>query len=319
MKKNILLTLITCALAMAATSRAEEGGSGHYMPGATASFIDMLPGKQGFAYVNAYTYYDGSVSGSRQLPLGGLLAANLNATVNADTSILLYETPWKIFGGQYGAAVAIPYLWMDVTGDAQRTGPLGGIQTVRRQDKVNGVGDIELLPLMLGWTNGDLKLQGQLGIYMPTGDYVQGALANLGKNYWTFEPAIGVSYLSSKIGLELSAFAAVDISTKNDTTDYQSGDVFHLDATVAEHLPLLGGFIGIGANAFYYQQFTGDSGSGAKLGDFEGKTVGVGPVLSYVRKLGTVDMVAEVKWLPEMDVNNRLKGDIVWLKLAFLF
>ncbi len=41
-----------------------------------------------------------------------------------------------------------------------------------------------------------------------------------------------------------------------------------------------GGFIGVGANAFYYEQITGDSGSGARLGEFEGRTVGVGPVLS---------------------------------------
>jgi hypothetical protein len=38
---------------------AEEGGSGHYQPGATSSFIDMLPdrGTSTFAYINAFTYY----------------------------------------------------------------------------------------------------------------------------------------------------------------------------------------------------------------------------------------------------------------------
>jgi len=39
-----------------------------------------------------------------------------------------------------------------------------------------------------------------------------------------------------------------------------------IDTTIAEHLPLFGyGVIGIGANAFYWKQFTADSGSGAKL------------------------------------------------------
>jgi hypothetical protein len=41
--------------------RAEEGGSGHYMPGMTASFIDALPGKPGLAAVNIFTFYKGSV------------------------------------------------------------------------------------------------------------------------------------------------------------------------------------------------------------------------------------------------------------------
>jgi hypothetical protein len=61
---------------------------------------------------------------------------------------------------------------------------------------------------------------------------------------WIVEPGINASWLSSKIGLELSAFVALDFSTRNDATDYQSGNVFHLDATVAQHLPLLGRFIG---------------------------------------------------------------------------
>src|SRR5512140_3848846 len=106
MKPNILLTSSICALALATTSRAEEGGSGHYLPGTTASFSDALPGREALAYVNAFTYYNGSAGGSRQLELGGQIVANIDATVYADTSILLYETPCKILGGQYAAAVA---------------------------------------------------------------------------------------------------------------------------------------------------------------------------------------------------------------------
>jgi Putative MetA-pathway of phenol degradation len=70
------------------------------------------------------------------------------------------------------------------------------------------------------------------------------------------------------------------------------------------------------ANLFAYQQITGDSGSGALLGSFEGRTVGIGPVLSYVRKAGNVNFAAEAKWLPELAVEHRLKGNIAWFKLA---
>jgi hypothetical protein len=42
----------------------------------------------------------------------------------------------------------------------------------------------------------------------------------------------------------VSAFTGFDINTKNDATDYQTGSQFHLDLTVAQHLPLWGGFIG---------------------------------------------------------------------------
>ncbi len=95
---------------------AEEGGSGHYTPGATASFIDMLPDRETstFAYLNAFTYYHGSVGASRDLQLGGQVAANVKGTVYADTSTFLYQAPWTLLGGQYGAALAVPYVWVDV-------------------------------------------------------------------------------------------------------------------------------------------------------------------------------------------------------------
>ncbi len=317
-RKSITLTaLAVLAIMIPLSACAEEGGSGHYMPGGAASFVDTLPGKPGLAIANYFNFYDGSASTSKQLPFGGSVTAGLDATAYSDTVVALYQTPLKLLGGYYAVGVAIPYVWLKAKG--QVTGPLGNTITVR--DRANGIGDITLYPFMLGWTglNGDLKYDVRLGIYAPTGDYDKGKLANVGKNYWTFEPTISLSYISSKIGLELSAFAGMDFNTKNHKTDYRTGAQFHLDFTVAEHLPLLGGIIGIGANAFFYQQITGDSGSGAALGDFKGRTIGIGPVLSYAMKIFKKDLVAEVKWLPEIEVKNRIKGDCIWFKLGMLF
>ena len=111
----------------------------------------------------------------------------------------------------------------------------------------------------------------------------------------------------------------MDFNTENHKTDYRSGTQFHLDLTIAEHLPLFGGIIGVGANGFYYQQISGDSGSGATLGNFKGRTIGIGPVVSYAMKVWKKDLVAEVKWLPEIETKNRLEGDYVWFKLGMVF
>jgi len=316
-KSMTLVSLVALGILIPLSAHAEEGGSGHYAPGANASFIDALPGKPGLAIANFFNFYDASASLSRQLPFGGLVTAGLDATAYSDTVVALYQTPLKPLGGYYAVGVAIPYVWVKVKG--QVTGPLGNTITMR--DKANGIGDITLYPFMLGWTglNGDLKYDVRLGIYAPTGDYDTGKLANVGKNYWTFEPAVSLSYISSKIGLEMSAFAGMDFNTKNHKTDYRSGTQFHLDFTVAEHLPLFGGIIGLGANAFYYQQITGDSGSGASLGDFKGRTLGIGPVLSYATKIWKKDLVAEVKWLPDIEVKKRPKGDYIWFKLGMVF
>jgi hypothetical protein len=320
-KSMTLVSLVALAILIPLSAHAEEGGSGHYMPGGAASFIDALPGKPGLAVANFFNFYDGSASTSRQLPFGGLVTAGLDATAYSDTVVALYQTPLKLLGGYYAVGVVIPYVWMRAKGEVQVTGPGGVTITSTVRDTANGIGDITLYPFMLGWIglNGDLKYDARLGIYAPTGDYDKGKLANLGKNYWTFEPTVSLSYISSKIGLELSAFAGMDFNTKNHKTDYRSGTQFHLDFTVAEHLPLFGGIIGLGANAFYYQQITGDSGSGASLGDFKGHTLGIGPVLSYATKIWKKDLVAEVKWLPEIEVKKRLKGDYIWFKLGMVF
>jgi hypothetical protein len=229
----------------------------------------------------------------------------------------VYTSPYGILDGKFAAGVIIPYVWVDVKGSV--TGPLGN--TFTREDKADGIGDMILIPFWLHWTRGDFKWDVQLEVYAPTGEYNTGQLANVGLNYWTFEPLVSFSYISKKIGLEFSTYAGFDFNTKNEATDYQSGDVFHIDTTIAEHLPLFGyGIVGIGANAFYWKQITADSGSGARLGSFEGRTEGIGPVLSYISPTFCGHtIVAEVKWLPELDVKNRLSGDNVWFKLAWLF
>jgi hypothetical protein len=320
-KRLTLVPLVALAILVPLFAHAEEGGSGHYIPGAAASFIDTLPGKPGLAVANYFNFYNGSASGSQQLPFGGLVSVDVAATAYADMIVALYQTRLKLLGGYYAVGVILPWVWTTVKADIQLTGPAGFTVGTDVSDTANNIGDIMFYPFMLGWTGlkGDLKYDVRLGIYAPTGRYDEGHLANVGKNYWTFEPAISLSYISSKIGLELSAFAGMDFNTKNEKTDYQTGTQFHLDVTAAEHLPFLGGIIGVGANVFYYQQLNGDSGSGAFLGDFKGRTVGIGPVLSYTTKIWKKDLAAEVKWLPEIDVKNRLKGDIVWFKLGMVF
>jgi hypothetical protein len=298
----------------ARAGRAEEGGTGHYVPGANASFIDALPGHEGFAVANYFLYYPASVAA--QLPVAGLIAANLNATAYADSIVGVYQTPLHLLGGSYAIGAIVSAIWMSA--DATVT---AGSNTRNASEDASGLGDVLLYPLMIGWTaaGGDLKYDFRVGVYAPTGKYEAGSIVNVGKNYWTFEPTFTISFLSSKIGLEASGFFGLDLNTRNKTTDYLTGEQLHADATLAQHLPLLGGFAGLGASAFYYQQISGDSGSGAKLGEFKGRTIGVGPVVSYAMKFDGAQGAVEVKWLPELEVKNRLKGSYLWVKVGAVF
>lgn len=319
MKTKLLLIPSLAAVLATPALQAEEGGAAHYAPGAMSSAVDMLPGRETFAYANVFTYYGGDAGASKTFRFGGLLAADVDVNAYIDTSLLLYQTPFQKWNIGYAVAAAIPYAWVNVEATATYTRPRGRTVTRRVDDFESGLGDIQIFPVMLVWTNGDFKVGGNFGIFAPTGDYEKGRLANTGKNYWTFEPGLNFSWLSSKIGTEVTLFAGVDFNTENPDTDYRSGTSVHLDGTVAQHLPLFGGFIGVGANAFYYQQITGDSGSGATLGDFKVMTAGVGPLLNYVRKFNGHDVFIEAKWLPELTTEKRTRGDFVWVKAGCAF
>jgi hypothetical protein len=299
-----LASLFFVAVVPAVAARAEEGGMGHYTPGANASFIDMLPGRTGIAVTDAFVYRP--VSASR-VPVAGAVVDNLDGNVFADSLLALYRTPVEVLGGNLGFGGALAVAWVDVSGTGARSG------------SDSGIADVLLYPLLLGWTRGDLRYDVRLGIYVPTGKYEVGSLANLGKNYWTFEPGLAVSWLSGTTGFEASGFVAVDVNTRNDATDYQSGSQFHLDATLAKHFALAGGRLGAGASAFYYQQIGSDSGSGATLGAFKGSSIGVGPVVSYAMKLDWLDLAVELKWLPEIHSDNRVEGDLFWIKVRAVF
>jgi hypothetical protein len=310
--KNLFVHASALTLA-ASVAHAEEGGSGHYAPGATADFIDALPGKPGLVIADAFTYYNGGAT--PPIDFAGKPLFSANATLNANSIFALYETPLRVLGGNYAVATVIPYIWLQVDGKLT-LGPVAK----KVSDYTDGLGDITLYPFILGWTNSmDMKYDVRLAVYAPTGEYEKGQLANAGRNYWTFEPAVSFSWLSTKIGTEVTVFTGFDVNTKNEDTDYQSGASFHLDGTVAQHLPLFGGFAGVGAEGFVYEQITADSGSGATLGSFEGHTYGVGPVVSYTHKIGKYDIAGEVKWLPEVDVSKRLSGDYLWVKLGIVF
>jgi hypothetical protein len=302
-----LAALFFLALVATVPARAEEGGSGHYTPGANASFIDMLPGRTGLAVTDAFLYRP--VSASR-VPVAGAVVDNFDGNVFADSLLALYRTPVELLGGSLGFGGEFAVAWVDVSGTIG-TRPASGSES--------GIADILLYPLLLGWTRGDLQYDVRLGIYAPAGKYEVGSLGNLGKNYWTFEPGLAVSYLSGATGFEASGFVAVDFNTRNGATDYQSGSQFHLDATLAKHFALPGGRLGAGAGAFYYQQVASDSGSGATLGAFKASSIGVGPVASYQTKIDSLDLAVELKWLPEVHSENRVEGDFFFIKVRAVF
>ena len=303
-------------LAVAPRVSAEEGGSGHYVPGSMASFADSVPPAPSVVARYNFLTYDGSYRQDQPLPIAGVNAVDIEAESMAQGLTLLWRPPVDLAEGlSYALSATIPYVWMDVSA-AVEAGP----GRVRRSASVDGLGDIVVMPLMLSYTvNPDLNMGARVGFYLPTGDYEVGRLANQGKNYLTTEPVLSVIYFGQQNGREASLFLGADFNEKNDDTQYRTGTLLHLDGTLAQHFPLAGGFAGAGVSGFWYEQVSGDSGAGATFGDFEGHTEGLGPVVSYARTIQGVDLVGELKWLRELETHRRPEGDYIWLKLLAKF
>ncbi|MEP4485840.1 MAG: transporter [Halioglobus sp.] len=314
---RLLTILVSWSSAIAWT---EEGGGGHYFPGSMSSFIDGVPaGETTILRLNVLNY-SGNFDSNVAVPIAGLAALDVNVDSTAVGLTALWRPPLDIAESwSYAAAITVPFVDLDVAADVLI--PQDPLQrTVRRGDSDSGLGDTLLFPVMLNYNASPaLNYNFRLGLYAPTGGYEQGRLANTGKNYWSVEPTIAAVYLSPESGREFSAFFGTTFNEENSDTNYESGTQAHLELTAAQHFPLWGGLAGVGATAYWYQQITGDSGRGANFGDFKGRALGLGPVVSYTSTIGGADLVAEFKWVHESHVKRRPEGDTLFLKVVAKF
>jgi hypothetical protein len=292
---------------------AGEGGTSHILPGANATLVDVLPTVAGTFVKPMYLNYDGSVS--VRIPTAAGVASNADATANTFVLGGGYTFEQTVFGGaHYTVAAFLPYSSLDITADVET--PVG---SVRRKSSVSGLGDLTIVPLMLAWKSNDWQIDALMPIYTPTGDYEEGRLGNPGLNYWTFDPIVGVTYSNKQSGFNALLHVGYALNTENSATNYESGSLLHFDGALQQILPVGGGFMTLGVEGFWFEQVTGDSGAGAVLGDFKGRTAGLGPVLGYIKPLGTQSLALEFKWLAELETKKRLEGDYLWLRMAYKF
>jgi hypothetical protein len=69
-KNTVLTCLFGCAFSLRPSLQAEEGGTGHYLPGSIASFVDGTPAAPTFVTRFNGIYYDGIGVGFEWLKFG---------------------------------------------------------------------------------------------------------------------------------------------------------------------------------------------------------------------------------------------------------
>lgn len=111
------------------------------------------------------------------------------------------------------------------------------------------------------------------------------------------------TFLSLETGTEVSGAVGMTLNLRNTATDYQSGDELHVEAALNQHFPF---GVAAGVGGYFYQQISGDYGSGDRVGSFRGRVAGVGPLLSYTFTVDKQSVTLSGRWFHEFDVKNRV-------------
>ena len=137
---------------------------------------------------------------------------------------------------------------------------------------------------------------------LPVGQYDSTSLSNVGIGHYALDGGAGYTYLNPQTGHEFSAVAGLTYNYVNPYTNYQNGIDFHLDWGASQ-------FISkqwlVGAVGYVYNQLTGDSGSGDRVGPFKSRVIGVGPQIGYIFPLGNYQGYLNLKGYGEFDAHDR--------------
>jgi len=106
------------------------------------------------------------------------------------------------------------------------------------------------------------------------------------------------------------------LNTENSDTDYKTGTEFHVDFVANQ---FLSDTFALGVRGYYYDQLTGDSGAGAKLGDYKSESFGFGPGFLWIPGFGAGRFSVLGKWMHDFSSENRFESDIFIFTGAWKF
>jgi hypothetical protein len=222
-----------------------------------------------------------------------------------------FVTPNKILGANYAVSVIwVPVSNVFIKGKVE----FANIISREREGDRTSVGDMVIAPIILGWHKSNLHVISLLNVYVPVGDYNSDRILNTGLNRWAVEPMVLATWLNPKIGTEVSLALGYTVNFRNYATKYQTGNELHLEWFAGQHFTK---WLAVGLAGYFYQQVTGDSGPGARLGAFQGQALAIGPCITLNGMIAKRPIGLNLRYYDELTVTNRLSGQSFWATLTF--
>ena len=282
---------------------ADEAGVSFWLPGQYGSF-SAVPSDPGWSFETAYYHASAAASGGISFERGGGIQAGIKSPSDFFMFTPTYAFETRIFGAQAAFGTTILYGKNATSVSATLSGPGGNTLSGSRSDDVLGFGD--LYPtISLKWNKDVHNFMVYATTGIPVGAYQPTRLSALGLGHWAIDVGVGYTYLNETAGIEASVVFGLTYNFINPYTQYQSGTDAHLDWAIS---PYLNDKFHIGAVGYFYNQITGDSGAGARLGSFESRVAGIGPQIGFFIPFFDREAYLNLRAYSEFDAKNRLEG-----------
>jgi hypothetical protein len=317
---------LTAAASTPKITFADEGGISFWLPGLFGSFA-AVPMPPGWSLATTYYHTTASASGdvgfSREATIGSIpanLSGTLNGNLNVTADLALINPTYVFATPVLGGQAAVGLMGIVGANSTSLAGTLTGTLTVPGfgsmpftrsdsfSDSVTSYGD--LYPqFFLRWNAGVHNFMTYVIGDVPVGEYNSSNLANIGIGHGAIDFGGGYTYFDQKTGHEFSAVTGFTYNFMNPTTNYQSGVDWHLDWGASQFLTKQ---FSVGLVGYFYDQISGDSGSGDFVGPFQSRVVGLGPQVAFLFPVGEMKGYLNLKAYEEFDAQDRAHGWNAW-------
>ncbi len=295
MYQTMLMAATTIALIGSHHANATEGGGSIYPNGAENYMVGAVPppGVYVLEYLSGYNASQLRDNSGNQVPV------NFNLNVTAAATRAIWVTDQTLLGGQLAFHLIAPLvnLGVSVNGSGQTK---------------SGLGDITVGSALAYHASENLHYLFAVDMNAPTGEYRQGDMANLGRNYWNIEPLFSMTYVQAS-GFNADVKAMYDINGINKATNYRSGQELHADYALGWGF---GNRLVAGVGGYVYQQVSDDTQAGNTVLSNRGRAFSIGPSVKYDNGKG---WFITARYSKEFSVENRPEGSGFNVKMILPF
>lgn len=259
-------------------------------------------------------YLDGSIGGSREVPVAGRTSLGLDAQVSFTLATVLKT--WDTGPGKwnFASSFTVPYVWTKVTSTLAGSGG----RSLSQDDTASNLFDLYFSPIIAGYHFSETSHMAlSLNIWAPTGKYNANDMANPSLNNWTFIPQVAYTKIFPESGFQIDTVAGIQFYTRNSATDYRNAPLFSMDVMGRK---VFSNGVSAGLILGTIQQLGSDKGATAdRLNGFKGRDWALGPIVTYDKKLADKRSLSlGLRWVPTISSTNRLDSTSTFMATATL-